>query len=85
MLKGCVTTKLTLTECSESKPSLTECVPQAGGRVLFNGIWRVCGVLGVSRAIGDRIFKPNIVTCQPEVSISSRTFRINVLTFQHRR
>lgn len=38
--------------------------------MLFNGIWRVCGVLGVSRAIGDRIFKPNIVTCQPEVSAS---------------
>ena len=55
---------------SDHKPNRRDEVARivaAGGRVLFNGIWRVCGVLAVSRAIGDRVFKPAIVTCQPEV------------------
>jgi len=56
---------------SDHKPNRRDEVARivaAGGRVLFNGIWRVCGVLAVSRAIGDRVFKPAIVTCQPEVA-----------------
>lgn len=50
------------------RPDEVARIVAAGGKVLFHGVWRVCGVLGVSRAIGDRVFKPNIVTCQPEVA-----------------
>lgn len=42
----------------------------AGGRVQFaSGMWRVGGVLGVSRALGDRLFKRPalLVTPEPEV------------------
>lgn len=38
-----------------------------GGSVYFHGVWRVSGVLAVSRAIGDRILKP-YVTALPEVT-----------------
>ena len=39
---------------------------QAGGTVYFHGVWRVSGILAVSRAIGDRLFKP-FVTATPEI------------------
>ena len=32
----------------------------------FHGVWRVGGVLAVSRAIGDRVLKP-VVTAAPEM------------------
>lgn len=41
-------------------------IREAGGTVLFHGVWRVGGILAVSRAIGDRMLKP-WVTARPEV------------------
>lgn len=39
-----------------------------GGSVFFHGVWRVGGVLAVSRSIGDRSLKP-FVTAQPDIAV----------------
>ena len=49
-----------------NRPDEIQRIKQAGGVVYFHGVWRVGGVLAVSRAIGDRILKP-VVTAQPEL------------------
>ncbi|KAI3801492.1 hypothetical protein L1987_29597 [Smallanthus sonchifolius] len=47
-------------------------IEAAGGKVLYWDGARVCGVLAMSRAIGDGYLKP-YVTCEPEVTITDRT------------
>jgi len=50
-----------------NRPDETQRIKAAGGNIYFNGVWRVSGILAVSRAIGDRLLKP-YVTARPEVS-----------------
>ncbi|KAL8191608.1 hypothetical protein R6Q57_028339 [Mikania cordata] len=47
-------------------------IEAAGGKVLYWDGARVCGVLAMSRAIGDSYLKP-YVTCEPDVTIKERT------------
>ena len=49
-----------------------ERIEAAGGSVLFWGVWRVEGVLAVSRAIGDKLLKA-FVSSEPEVQTWART------------
>jgi serine/threonine protein phosphatase PrpC len=49
-----------------NRPDETARIKAAGGTVYFHGVWRVGGILAVSRAIGDRILKP-YVTAKPEI------------------
>jgi len=43
-------------------------IMNAGGFVVFNGVWRVVGVLAMSRALGDYPLKENnIVIANPDV------------------
>jgi len=55
-----------------NRPDETLRIKAAGGSIYFNGVWRVSGVLAVSRAIGDRLLKP-YVTARPEVRTWSLT------------
>lgn len=48
------------------RPDETQRIRAAGGAVLYHGVWRVQGILAVSRAIGDRPLKA-YVTSKPEV------------------
>jgi protein phosphatase 1L len=50
-----------------NRPDETQRIKAAGGNIYFNGVWRVSGILAVSRAIGDRLLKP-YVTARPEVT-----------------
>ncbi|PWA77000.1 Protein phosphatase 2C [Artemisia annua] len=54
------------------RPDELSRIEAAGGRVLYWEGARVCGVLAMSRAIGDNYLKP-YVTCEPEVTITDRT------------
>lgn len=49
------------------RPDEMKRIKNAGGTVQFFGVWRVQGVLAVSRSIGDRLLKP-YVTAAPEVT-----------------
>lgn len=49
-----------------NRPDEAKRIRSLGGRVLFHGVWRVNGILAVSRAIGDRILK-QFVTGVPEI------------------
>lgn len=43
-------------------------VKNAGGSVIWNGVWRVGGILAVSRALGDGFLKlPGWITATPEI------------------
>jgi protein phosphatase 1L len=42
-------------------------IEKAGGFVTKWGVWRVNGILAVSRALGDYYLKPNLVIANPEV------------------
>jgi protein phosphatase 1L len=42
-------------------------IEKAGGFVAKWGVWRVNGILAVSRALGDYYLKPNLVIANPEV------------------
>ncbi|XP_076890877.1 putative protein phosphatase 2C 24 isoform X1 [Bidens hawaiensis] len=53
------------------RPDELNRIQDAGGRVLYWDGARVCGVLAMSRAIGDNYLKP-YVTCEPEVTITER-------------
>lgn len=48
-------------------------VKEAGGFIAHYGVWRVNGMLAMSRALGDVIFKPNVVIANPDVL----TFNLN--------
>jgi protein phosphatase 1L len=50
-----------------NRPDETARIKAAGGTVYFHGVWRVGGLLAVSRAIGDRTLKP-VVTARPDVA-----------------
>lgn len=49
-----------------NRPDETARIRASGGVVYFHGVWRVGGVLAVSRAIGDRQLKPHVIA-QPQV------------------
>ena len=46
-------------------------IEAAGGTVVFWGVWRVEGILAVSRAIGDKLLK-QFVTAEPETRVWER-------------
>ncbi|KVI11942.1 probable protein phosphatase 2C 24 [Cynara cardunculus var. scolymus] len=54
------------------RPDELKRIEAAGGRVVYWEGARVCGVLAMSRAIGDNYLKP-YVSCEPEVTITKRT------------
>ncbi|KAL0585567.1 hypothetical protein ABG067_004708 [Albugo candida] len=55
-----------------NRPDEKRRIQELGGSVVFWGVWRVSGVLAVSRAIGDRLLKP-LVAAEPEVKKFIRT------------
>ncbi|GLE00248.1 hypothetical protein PINS_up008975 [Pythium insidiosum] len=55
-----------------NRPDERRRVHELGGSVVFWGVWRVEGILAVSRAIGDRMLKPFVVA-EPEVKELTRT------------
>lgn len=58
--------------CTTQRPNREdeqERIKKAGGKVVWFGTWRVNGVLGVSRSIGDKTLK-QIVIAEPEVQIT---------------
>ncbi|KAI3811565.1 hypothetical protein L1987_21290 [Smallanthus sonchifolius] len=60
------------TDHKPDSPEELHRIQAAGGKVLYWDGARVCGVLAMSRAIGDGYLKP-YVTCEPEVTITDRT------------
>ncbi|KAI3694641.1 hypothetical protein L1987_77609 [Smallanthus sonchifolius] len=54
------------------RPDELSRIQDVGGRVLYWDGARVCGVLAMSRAIGDDYLKPYVI-CEPEVTITDRT------------
>jgi protein phosphatase 1L len=50
-----------------NRPDEVRRIQALGGSVFFHGVWRVSGVLAVSRAIGDRTLKP-YVSATPELA-----------------
>jgi protein phosphatase 1L len=50
-----------------NRPDERERIVLAGGEVIHIGVWRVQGILAVSRAIGDRLLK-SLVPATPEVT-----------------
>ncbi|KQJ81428.2 hypothetical protein BRADI_5g00660v3, partial [Brachypodium distachyon] len=55
------------------RPDEMQRITEAGGWVIFhNGATRVRGILAMSRAIGHRILKPEVI-CDPEIEITTRT------------
>ncbi|TDH66288.1 hypothetical protein CCR75_005855 [Bremia lactucae] len=55
-----------------NRPDERRRIQDLGGSVVFWGVWRVEGILAVSRAIGDRMLKPYVVAA-PEVKQFTRT------------
>ncbi|RLN97720.1 hypothetical protein BBJ28_00018238 [Nothophytophthora sp. Chile5] len=55
-----------------NRPDERRRIQDLGGSVVFWGVWRVEGILAVSRAIGDRMLKPFVVA-EPEVKQFTRT------------
>uniref|UniRef100_A0AAV1UR60 PPM-type phosphatase domain-containing protein n=1 Tax=Peronospora matthiolae TaxID=2874970 RepID=A0AAV1UR60_9STRA len=55
-----------------NRPDERRRIQELGGSVVFWGVWRVEGILAVSRAIGDRMLKP-LVVAEPEVKQLTRT------------
>jgi protein phosphatase 1L len=49
-----------------NRPDEAARIRALGGAVVFHGVWRVAGVLAVSRALGDRSLKPFVVA-RPDV------------------
>lgn len=49
-----------------NRPDERKRIHDLGGSVIFWGVWRVEGILAVSRAVGDRMLKPFVVA-EPEV------------------
>ncbi|KDO19430.1 hypothetical protein SPRG_15420 [Saprolegnia parasitica CBS 223.65] len=54
-----------------NRPDERERVTNMGGHVIFWGVWRVEGILAVSRAIGDRMLKPYVIA-EPEITEHER-------------
>lgn len=55
-----------------NRPDERKRIRDLGGSVVFWGVWRVEGILAVSRAIGDRMLKPFVVA-EPEVKEFKRS------------
>ncbi|OQR88114.1 protein phosphatase 2C [Achlya hypogyna] len=60
------------TDHKPNRPDERERVTNMGGHVIFWGVWRVEGILAVSRAIGDRMLKPYVIA-EPEITQHERT------------
>lgn len=55
-----------------NRPDERKRIRDLGGSVVFWGVWRVEGILAVSRAIGDRMLKPFVVA-EPEIKEVTRS------------
>ncbi|XP_066348920.1 probable protein phosphatase 2C 37 [Miscanthus floridulus] len=55
-----------------NRPDEMERIQAAGGQVLFINGYRVRGILAMSRAIGDRWLRPEVIA-EPEITITDRT------------
>lgn len=49
-------------------------IETAGGFIQFYGVWRVQGVLALSRAIGDRLLKPFVIPTPEVTSFTTSSF-----------
>ncbi|WVZ83925.1 hypothetical protein U9M48_031019 [Paspalum notatum var. saurae] len=55
-----------------NRPDELARIQAVGGRVLFNNGPRVRGILAMSRALGDRLLRPEVIP-EPEITITDRT------------
>ncbi|CAN6234348.1 unnamed protein product [Urochloa humidicola] len=55
-----------------SRPDELARIQAAGGRVVFNNGHRVRGILAMSRALGDRMLRPEVIA-EPEITVTDRT------------
>uniref|UniRef100_A0ACD5TWU7 Uncharacterized protein n=1 Tax=Avena sativa TaxID=4498 RepID=A0ACD5TWU7_AVESA len=63
----------------ERRPDEVARVEAAGDTVFFhNGMLRVRGILGMSRALGHRFLKPGVI-CVPEITITTRSWEDDCL------
>ncbi|XP_003580929.2 probable protein phosphatase 2C 37 [Brachypodium distachyon] len=59
------------TDHKPDRPDEMRRIIEAGGQVIFNNGVRVRGILAMSRAIGHRILKPEVI-CDPEIRLTRR-------------
>ncbi|RLM64697.1 putative protein phosphatase 2C 37 [Panicum miliaceum] len=57
---------------SPNRPDELARIQAAGGRVVFNNGHRVRGILAMSRALGDRMLRPEVIA-EPEITVTDRT------------
>lgn len=69
--RGGVPTPLSI-DHKPDRPDELQRIHEAGGRVIYWDGARVLGVLAMSRAIGDNLLKPYVIS-EPEVTVSERT------------
>ncbi|KAG2570683.1 probable protein phosphatase 2C 37 isoform X1 [Panicum virgatum] len=55
-----------------NRPDELARIQAAGGRVVFNNGHRVRGILAMSRALGDRMLRPEVIA-EPEITVTDRT------------
>ncbi|CAN6227292.1 unnamed protein product [Urochloa humidicola] len=54
-----------------NRPDELARIQAAGGRVVFNNGHRVRGILAMSRALGDRMLRPEVIA-EPEITVTDR-------------
>ncbi|NP_001306679.1 probable protein phosphatase 2C 37 [Zea mays] len=55
-----------------NRPDERARIEAAGGLVVFNNGHRVRGILAMSRALGDRLLRPEVIA-EPEITVTERT------------